>query len=162
VRPARDQYVMLLSEMLRWLLLIWRPLPAPFKHVYLRLRYGWNAIGVAALIRDERGRILLAHRTYSDDEPWALPGGWLEGEEPIESALERELLEETGLRVRVGRVTAVERAGFAVVLLMNAELLDPVAAFRASAEVSEVGWVEPAEVRRLSRVNARLLRRALA
>jgi 8-oxo-dGTP diphosphatase len=147
--------------MLRWLLRIWRPLPGPLKLAYLRLRYGWHGVGVAALIRDEGGRVLLVHRTYSNDEPWALPGGWLEGNEPIESALERELLEETSLRVRVGQVAAVERAGFAVVLLMDAELLDPVAGFRASAEVSEVAWVTLAEVRQLSHVNARLLRRAL-
>src|ERR1700687_2746283 len=98
-------------RMLRWLLRIWRPLPGPLKHVYLRLRYGWHGVGVAALIRDKDGRILLVHRTYSDDEPWALPGGWLEGNEPIESALERELLEETGLRGRGGRVSAGGRAG---------------------------------------------------
>src|ERR1700730_7612700 len=148
--------------MLPWLLRIWRPLPGPLKLLYLRLRYGWHGGGVAALIRDEQGRILLVHRTYSNDEPWALPGGWLEGNEPIETALERELLEETGLRVRVGRPAAVEHAGFAVVLLMEAELLDPVSALRPSAEVSEVTWAELAEVRRLSKVNARLLRRALA
>jgi 8-oxo-dGTP diphosphatase len=150
------------SAMLRWLLRIWRPLPGPLKQAYLRLRYGWHGVGVAALIRDGRGRILLVHRTYSNDEPWALPGGWLEGNEPIETALERELVEETGLRVRVGRPAAVELAGFALVLLMEAELLDDVAGFRASAEVSEVAWVELAEVRQLSHVNARLLRRALA
>ena len=63
----------------------------------MRVRYGGFAIGVAGLIRDDRGRILLVHRTYSRDEPWALPGGWLEGKEPIERALERELHEETGL-----------------------------------------------------------------
>ncbi|MGI9148081.1 MAG: NUDIX hydrolase [Chloroflexota bacterium] len=148
--------------MLRWLLRIWRPLPAPLKQLYLRLRYGWYGVGVAALIRDECGRILLVHRTYSDDEPWALPGGWLEGSEPFEAALERELLEETGLRIRVGQVSSVERAGFAVVLLMNAELLDPASAFRPSAEGSEVAWFEAAEVRHLSGVNARLLRRGLA
>jgi len=148
--------------MLRWLLRVWRPLPGPLKLAYLRLRYGWHGVGVAALIRDEQGRVLLVHRTYSNDEPWALPGGWLEGSEPIEDALERELLEETGLHVRVGRVSAVERAGFALVLLMEAELLDTVAQFRASAEVSEIAWVTLTEVRQLSRVNARLLRRALA
>jgi 8-oxo-dGTP diphosphatase len=148
--------------MLRWLLRIWRPLPAPLKLVYLRLRYGWHGIGVAALIRDERGRILLVHRTYTDDEPWALPGGWLEGNEPIETGLERELLEETGLRVRVGRPAAVEQTGFAVVVLMETELLDSVAEFRASAEVSEIAWVTLAEVREISRVNERLLRRAVA
>ena len=150
------------SPMLRLLLRIWRQLPAPLRLFYLRLRYGHFGIGVAALIRDSHGRILLAHRTYSYDEPWALPGGWLElGNEAIEAGLERELMEETGLRVRVGGVRAVERAGFAVVLLMDAELLDGLDTFRASAEVSQLAWVEPAAVGRLSSVNARLLRRAL-
>ena len=127
--------------------------------LYLRLRYGRFGVGVAGLIRDEGGRILLVHRTYSRDEPWALPGGWLEGNEAIERALERELHEETGLRVKVGAVRAVERAGFAIVLLMDTQLLDATSEFRASAEVSEVAWVEPSDVGRLSRVNARLLRR---
>jgi len=149
--------------MLPWLLRIWRPLPGPLKLVYLKLRYGRYGVGVAALIRDEQGRVLLVRRTYSREEPWAFPGGWLEGnDEAIERGLERELLEETSLRVRVGAVKAVERAGFAIVLLMDAELLDPVAAFRASPEVSELAWVEPAEARQLSKINARLLHRALA
>jgi hypothetical protein len=47
------------------------------------------------------------------------------------------------------------------VLLMHTELLDDSERFRPSAEVSEVAWVEPSEVSRLSKVNARLLRRAL-
>jgi 8-oxo-dGTP diphosphatase len=148
--------------LLPWLLRVWRQLPHPIRQTYLRVRYGWFGVGVAALIQDERGRILLVRRTYSREEPWALPGGWLEGREAITSALERELQEETGLRVRVGQVRAVERAGFAVVLLMEAALLDPLPAFRPSAEISEVAWAEPTDVTRLSRVNARLLRRALA
>ena len=147
--------------MLPWLLRIWRQLPGPLKMLYLRVRYGRFAVGVAGLIRDERGWILLVHRTYSRDEPWALPGGWLEGNEPIERALERELREETGLRVKVGGVQAIERSGFAIVVLMQTELLDPASEFRASPEVSEVGWLKPGEVGRLSPVNARLLRRAL-
>jgi ADP-ribose pyrophosphatase YjhB (NUDIX family) len=149
--------------MLRLLLRIWRQLPAPLRFAYLRVRYGRYSVGLAALIRDEQGRILLVHRTYSRDEPWALPGGWLEGSDRvIERALERELFEETSLRVRVGPVRAIERTGFAVVVLMETQLLDSMSAFRASAEVSDVAWAEPSEVGRLSPVNARLLRRALA
>jgi ADP-ribose pyrophosphatase YjhB (NUDIX family) len=149
--------------MLPWLLRVWRRLPIPLKLLYLRLRYGRYGVGIAALIRDERGQILLVHRTYSNDEPWALPGGWLEGDdEGIPQALERELFEETSLRVRVGPVVAVERTGFAVVLLLSAELLDPTQSFKPSAEVSEVAWAEPNAVGAMSKVNARLLRRALA
>jgi ADP-ribose pyrophosphatase YjhB (NUDIX family) len=149
--------------MLRWLLRIWRQLPMPVRFWYLRLRYAHFGIGVAALIRAADGQILLVQRTYSRDEPWALPGGWLElGDGTIEDSLARELLEETGLHIRVGRVRAVERTGFAVVMLLEAALLDPLTAFRPSAEVSAVAWVSAAEVGRLSRMNARLLHRALA
>lgn len=147
--------------MLPWLLRIWRQLPTPLKLVYLRLRYAHFGVGLAALIRDERGRILLVHRTYSKDEPWALPGGWLESGESVDRALEREMREETGLRIRVGPTRVAERAGFALVVLLEAELLDPIAHFRPSAEVSELGWFEPGEVRHLSRLNGLLLERAL-
>ncbi len=147
--------------MLPWLLRVWIQLPAPLRYLYLRLRYGHYGVGMAALIRDERGRIMLVHRTYSRDEPWALPGGWLEGaDEALERGLERELLEETGLRVRVGAIKAVDRHGFAVVLLLETELLDPMTSFRASAEVSEVAWVEPRAVGQLNPLNVRLLRQA--
>ena len=141
---------------------MWRELPGPLKLLYLRWRYGRFGVGVAALIRDDGGRVLLVHRTYSRDEPWALPGGWLERKDmTIPSALERELYEETGLRVKVGGVRAIERTGFAVVVLLAAELLDPIVDFRPSAEISEVAWVELNRVGELSRVNARLLRQAL-
>ena len=146
---------------LGWLLRVWRELPEPLKQVYLRLRYAHFGVGLAALIRDERSRILLVRRTYSRDEPWALPGGWMElGDADLEAALQRELREETSLRVKLGKVRSVERAGFSVVVLIEAELLDPIEACRPSAEVSDVAWAEPDEVGRLSRFNARLVGRA--
>jgi ADP-ribose pyrophosphatase YjhB (NUDIX family) len=149
--------------MLPYLLRIWRLLPLRLRLAYLRLRYGHTAVGVAALIRDEHGRVLLVHRTYSSEEPWALPGGWLEGAESVERTLEREFFEETGLHIQAGRVLAVERAGFALVVLMHAELKSDLAlaGFRPSAEVNELAWSELDDVSRLSNLNARLLHRAL-
>jgi len=150
------------GRLLPLLLRIWRQLPGPVRQAYLRVRYGGFAVGVAALIRDDHGRILLVHRTYSRDEPWALPGGWLEQRDmSLRTAVERELHEETGLRVRVGGVRAVERVGFALVVLLGAELLDSMADFRPSAEVSELAWVDPMQVSALSPMNRRLLRQAL-
>ena len=147
---------------MRWLLRVWIRLPSGLRKLYLRLRYAHFAVGVAGLIRDERGRVLLVHRTYSREEPWALPGGWVEGRDQPEHGLERELFEETGLRFRAGPVLAVQRAGFAIVVLLSAELVDGASLtdFRPSAEVSELGWVELAQVGRLSPTNARLLRKA--
>ena len=147
---------------LPWLLRVWIRLPSGLRKIYLRLRYAHFAVGVAALIRDERGRVLLVRRTYSREEPWALPGGWVEGRDQPERGLERELFEETGLSFRAGPVLAVQRAGFAVVLLLAAELVDgsSMADFRPSAEVSAVSWFEPAQVAQLSPTNGRLLRKA--
>ena len=60
-----------------------------------------------ALIRDSRGRILVLKPTYKSG--WTIPGGVMEanGETPWE-ACQREVFEETGLRVSAGRLAAVD------------------------------------------------------
>jgi mutator protein MutT len=64
-------------------------------------------VGVGAVIV-QGGKVLLVKRKY---EPlagqWSLPGGAVEVGETLESCLVREMLEETGLEVRVGPVVEV-------------------------------------------------------
>lgn len=56
---------------------------------------------VAAVLRDARGRILLARRTAGRDlaGAWEFPGGKVEPGETALQALDRELQEELGIRV---------------------------------------------------------------
>ena len=56
---------------------------------------------VAAVLRDRRGRILLARRTAGRDlaGAWEFPGGKVEPGESPEAALARELDEELGIRI---------------------------------------------------------------
>ena len=61
-------------------------------------------IGVNALIFNQ-GRILLAHRR--DIDWWNLPGGGMEIGETVEQALQREVLEETGLQIAVDQLVGV-------------------------------------------------------
>ncbi|HSP39485.1 MAG TPA: NUDIX domain-containing protein [Frankiaceae bacterium] len=60
---------------------------------------------VGAVVTDSRGRILLVQRA---NEPgrglWSLPGGRVEPGETDEQAVVREVAEETGLTVEVGRL----------------------------------------------------------
>lgn len=68
---------------------------------------------VGAIISDAAGRLLLIKRGHEPGKGlWSLPGGRVEAGETDEQAVVREVLEETGLTVAVGRlVGAVRRAG---------------------------------------------------
>jgi 8-oxo-dGTP diphosphatase len=74
----------------------------------LRAKVGHDLLmspGVAAIILDESGKILLQRR--SDNGRWGLPGGAIDpGEEPAEAVV-REVREETGLHVVPVRVVGV-------------------------------------------------------
>ena len=60
----------------------------------------------AALITDEAGRVLLVKPNYRDH--WSLPGGILEQAEPPHVGCAREVEEEVGLKITVGRLLVVD------------------------------------------------------
>lgn len=56
-------------------------------------------VAVLGVITNEKGQVLLLKHVYRS-EPWGIPGGWMELEDP-EAALEREIHEETQLKVEI-------------------------------------------------------------
>jgi 8-oxo-dGTP pyrophosphatase MutT (NUDIX family) len=68
-------------------------------------RQGEIRLGCSAAIFDGQGRIFLTRRT--DNGQWCLPGGGMESGESVSEACEREVWEETGLRVRIKRLVGV-------------------------------------------------------
>ncbi len=66
-----------------------------------RLRLGCSAV----LFDEKREKVLLTRR--ADNEMWCLPGGMIEAGESAAEGCEREVHEETGLQVRVTRLTGV-------------------------------------------------------
>ena len=68
---------------------------------------------VGAVVTDEQGRLLMIKRGHEPGAGlWSIPGGRIEPGETDAEALAREMLEETGLTVEVGRlVGTVQRPG---------------------------------------------------
>jgi 8-oxo-dGTP pyrophosphatase MutT (NUDIX family) len=72
-------------------------------------RQARKRVATKALIRDHAGRILLVNPTYK--EYWDLPGGMAEAHESPTEALRREILEELGLYITVGRLLTLDWVG---------------------------------------------------
>ena len=80
---------------------VWKYLPGSVQRRLLHLAAPKITHGVAAVICDEQGRILVARHVYRR-QPWSMPGGLVDrGEQPAE-ALARELHEELGVDAVVG------------------------------------------------------------
>jgi 8-oxo-dGTP pyrophosphatase MutT (NUDIX family) len=63
-----------------------------------------DSVGVSSVVRDGAGRILLIKTAKAG---WELPGGRVEQGEDFITALTREVREETGCAIDVGRLTGV-------------------------------------------------------
>lgn len=63
-------------------------------------------VGAGALIVDGRGAALIVRPTYKPD--WEIPGGIVEADESPLSCCVRELHEELGIDVQVGRLLCIE------------------------------------------------------
>lgn len=103
--------------------------------------------GVAVILRDGDGRVLLARRRGSRAGTWCIPCGNIEWEEDVRDAARREFLEETGLEVELGPVYAVlsnahdtEARSVGIWFLGRAVG----GAARAGGDASELGWFDPA------------------
>ena len=68
-------------------------------------KQGKIRLGCSAAIFDEQGCVLLTKRR--DNGQWCLPSGGVEPGESVAEGCEREVLEETGLSVRVKRFVGV-------------------------------------------------------
>jgi 8-oxo-dGTP diphosphatase len=101
---------------------------------------------VAALVEQD-GRILMSRRRPDQSLPgcWEFPGGKIEaGESPVQ-ALEREILEEIGCRIEVGRIFEVVFFAYPafdlIMLVYRCQIVDGMPGARS---VAEVAWFEPA------------------
>ena len=108
-------------------------------------------VGVAAVIDDSSGRVLLVQRADGQFGAglWCLPCGYVEWGEDLRAAAAREALEEAGVAVEIGDVVQVtvnrhdpDRPTLGIWL--SARLVDPHADPHAGDDAVAVGWFDPA------------------
>jgi ADP-ribose pyrophosphatase YjhB (NUDIX family) len=149
------------SPLRRTLLRVWRDVPFPgwMRQLFLRLLNPSVMVGAMALIQDDHGRVLLVEHTYRREVPWGLPGGWLKTAESPEAGLMREIMEETGLDVRVEDMLAADFwSGSQFDLLYRCRVLS--GTYRPSDETGQHRWCHPRELPELLPNQSALLRKA--
>ncbi|HEX8072843.1 MAG TPA: NUDIX hydrolase [Pyrinomonadaceae bacterium] len=120
-----------------------------------------EATGRLSVLLIQRARAPFAGR-------WALPGGFVNKDEPLDRAARRELREETGLRVtRVRQVGAFgdpgrDPRGWTVSVAYVAELGAGKHRVEAADDARAVGWFPVGALPRLAFDHGKILKRALA
>lgn len=84
---------------------LWRGLAGSLQWRILWFRHAKFMVGVTGIVRDPDGNVLLLkHRLWPEHRPWGLPTGYANKGERFEDTIVREVREETGLDVEVGRL----------------------------------------------------------
>lgn len=126
-------------------------------------------VGVGGIVLRTGPEVLVVERGRPPSVGvWTFPGGKLEGGETIAQAVERELFEETGLRVVAGelvQVVEIVREGYHYVIHDHlCTMVDPDQKPRPGDDVRAVRFARPSELAQLgtSEETMRVLVRALA
>ncbi len=121
-------------------------------------RYPTRPLVGAGAVVHRRGRVLLVRRNNPPNQGrWALPGGLVELGETVQGAAAREILEETGLEVKIEALLDVQtdiHKDLGSKLEYHYILVDYLARpvggrLRLNSESSDSGWFTSAQTKRL-------------
>jgi 8-oxo-dGTP diphosphatase len=111
-----------------------------------------TTVVAAIIVQDSRLLICQRRRDKAFPLKWEFPGGKVETGESLTEALAREILEELGVRIEIGREVYRTQYRYAelaapIEIVFNfARIAGELAAFSTSEAFEKVVWVGPAEL----------------
>jgi ADP-ribose pyrophosphatase YjhB (NUDIX family) len=110
---------------------------------------------VLAVIQDKKGKVLIVEKQKKEKNKygiiinWSLPGGKVEENEELATAAEREVLEETGYKVRaIEQISYREHPQFPVTIYYwRCEVVEKVSEISDVEEIKSAAWVETKVIR---------------
>jgi 8-oxo-dGTP diphosphatase len=153
-----------LSLMRRMSLLLRRmPWLAVFAFHVWRIQRPKFSAGAVGVIFNAAGEVLLVEHVFHPENPWGLPGGWIERSEDPSDTVQREIREELGLNVDVGpilltRMDRFNHLDFAY--LCHIPDSQPTIT-TLSSELLDYRWYDPRQLPRLHSFHYRAIMRAL-
>ena len=141
---------------------IWRRIPKSLRRWTVRLAHPRFTVTAGAVVRDDRGRVLLLKHRFRPGAGWGMPGGFLERGEQPEAALRRELREEIGLEVeqlKLFTVRSFKKTKQVEIIFLVKAAGDT---DQLSYEIQKAAWFLPEEFPEgLPQDQAKLIKRAL-
>jgi 8-oxo-dGTP diphosphatase len=128
-----------------WGLSFYLPISYSLRLTVLRFIGYSFMVGTGAVIRSQDGKYLLARHTYpigeSRHEVWGIPGGTVDRYENIKETIRREVSQELGLAISVGKLLLVDVSlAPRLDVFFECHVLD--GEFRPSSEIAEIGYFD--------------------
>lgn len=117
---------------------IWKRLPSWFRLKLIRISQKKFTASVAVIITNPEGKVLLLEHYLRPTSGWGIPGGFIDYGEQPETAIRRELREETGIELENLKMIRIRTLGRHIEMIFRAESNDT--AEVKSHEIKSLGW----------------------
>jgi len=120
---------------------IWRRMPGRARWRLIRMSQSTFTVSAGAVVLNRAGEVLLLHHILRPGSGWGIPGGFLDRGEHPDTAIRRELHEETGIGLSDLRLLKFHTFVRHIEFLYAARTDDTPRVL--SGEITELGWFGP-------------------